>query len=446
MKKQVKTKYGLIEGEDFQSYTVYRGIPYAKPPCKELRWREPQDVEPWEGVYHADSFSDMCVQELPNAEQPITGRFAKEFYNNKDFLPEMSEDCLYLNIWAPHGTNGGKFPVAFWIHGGGFGGGFGSELEFDGKAFCEKGVILVTVNYRVNVFGFLAHPWLSAENERGISGNYGCLDQIKALKWVYENIGAFGGDASNITVFGQSAGSMSTQILISSELTGNIPAKAIMQSGITCREELLYTPTLREAEENGERIVSYTGAKNLEELRSMPANKLFEAKCSYDAEAWKLGKGLTIVPNADGYLLKETVGEIWKHGKMKNIPYMLGSVTDDLGALPEDVREGKPGILQEECIRFSVRAEEAFGKPAYVYYFSHPLPGDDWGAFHSCELWYMMGTLDRCWRPMAEEDYRLSEEMVTYWTNFIKYGVPASAAQEDWRPCSAEEPFVKIFK
>lgn len=445
MKRQVKIKYGLIEGTDCGNYIVYKGIPYAKPPCGELRWKAPQDPEPWDGVYRADTFSDMCIQSLPEPGQPVTGRFAKEFYSNKDFIPGMSEDCLYLNIWTPRKKGNEKFPVAFWIHGGGFGGGYGSELEFDGRAFCEKGVILVTFNYRLNVFGFLAHPWLSEESEQGISGNYGCLDQIKALEWVYENIDAFGGDPGNITVFGQSAGSMSTQILISSELTGNIPAKAIMQSGITCEENILYTPTLEEAEKNGERLVSYTGAENLKELRMMSAEILYEAKCRYDAEAWKLGKGLTIVPNADGYLLKAPVGEIWRRGGMKKIPYMSGTVTDDLGAVPEKVKAGKPGILQDECIRFSQRAEEVSGKPAYVYYFSHPLPGDDWGAFHSAEIWYMMGTLERCWRPMTDQDKKLSETMVTYWTNFMKCGSPVGIENGDWLPCSRQEPFVKQF-
>lgn len=442
---QIRTEYGLVQGCEEDGYTVYKGIPYAKPPCGDLRWRKPQEVDPWDGVFHADTFGNMCVQELPKADNPITGRFLKEFYSNPDFVPGMSEDCLYLNIWTPNDAAGKKLPVAFWIHGGGFGGGYGSELEFDGEAFCKKNVILVTINYRLNVFGFLAHPWLSAESENGVSGNYGCLDQIAALKWVYRNIEAFGGDPENITIFGQSAGSMSTQVLISSELTEDIPAKAIMQSGMTCEADFLYTPTLKEEEEVGCRIVEIAGANSLEELRKLPAEVLFAAKSAFDAESWKLGKGLMVVPNADGYLLKETVGEIWRHGKMKQIPYMIGSVTDDLGAIPKDVKADRPGILQEEAIRFSLKAEETYGMPAYLYFFSRRLPGDDWGAFHCAEIWYMMGTLKRCWRPMTEQDEQLSDQMVTYWTNFMKYGNPETAETEEWKPYSKAEHFVKQF-
>ena len=443
---QIMTEYGLIDGCIMDGYTVYKGIPYAKPPVGERRFKAPEKPDPWEGIYHADKFADIPIQELPKPDMPVTGRFYKEFYSNKDFIPEMSEDCLYLNIWTPNDAEEKKLPVAFWIHGGGFGGGYSSELEFDGEAFCKKDVILVTVEYRCNIFGFLAHPWLDAENERGISGNYGIFDQIAALEWVYNNIGAFGGDPHNITIFGQSAGSMSTQILISSELTKDMPAKAILQSGITCQDEFLYTPTLVEEEEIGKRMVELSGAKNLEELRSMPAEQLFAAKCRFDEEAWKMGKGLVVVPNADGYLLKAPVGDIWNEGKMKQIPYMLGSVTDDLGAEPEKVALDLPGKLHEENILFSKKAEEVSGQPGYIYFFSRRPPGDDWGAFHSCELWYMFGTLGRCWRPMEEHDYKLSEEMVTCWTNFMKTGCPESEETSEWKPYTKDREFIKEFK
>ena len=182
--------------------------------------------------------------------------------------------------------------MAFWIHGGGFGGGYSSEMEFDGAAFCEKGVILVTVEYRVNAFGFLAHPWLTEENEDHVSGNYGILDQIAALRWVHENIAAFGGDPENITVFGQSAGSMSTQVLVSTAETEGLIAKAIMQSGLSCKEEILATPTLEEEEEYGKLFVELTGAKNPEELRSLSAEEMQEARRKFDAKMWKPGTGL----------------------------------------------------------------------------------------------------------------------------------------------------------
>lgn len=450
MNKSVVTNKGTVEGIEKDGYVVFKGIPYAKAPVGELRWKAPQELDAWEGTYKADTFQNMCMQELPKAEHPFMGRFHKEFYNNPEFVPGMGEDCLYLNIWVPEHEEGERLPVAFWIHGGGFGGGYSSELEFDGEAFCKKGVILVTINYRVNIFGFFAHPWLDAENERHISGNYGILDQIAALKWVANNIENFGGDSKNITVFGQSAGSMSTQVLCSSKLTGDIPAKAIMQSGISCDADVLYTPTLKEEEEIGERFVELTGKTSLEELRAMSTEELFEAKIKLDDEMWKTGRGLVVVPNADGYVLEKTVKDVWKEGTMKDIPYMCGVVTDDLGATPEEVKAGKTGILMEECKRWAATREEK-GTPAYLYHFAHELPGDDWGAFHSSELWYTFGTLGRCWRPMEQQDYDLSEEMVTCWTNFMKTGDPNGETQiqeekEKWESYTKENPYVKIFK
>lgn len=219
------------------------------------------------GTYRADTFGSICPQAFPEKDDPYTGRYYKEFYSDPAYIPPMSEDCLYLNIWTPEEAAGQRLPVAFWVHGGGFGGGYSSEVEFDGEEFCKKGVILVTVNYRLSIFGFLAHPWLNAENEQGISGNYGMLDQIAALRWVYENIEAFGGDPKNITVFGQSAGSMSTQILISSDLTGHMISKAILQSGLCCERGFADTPTLKEAEGIGGQFAGLAGANSIDELR-----------------------------------------------------------------------------------------------------------------------------------------------------------------------------------
>lgn len=446
MNHQLKTKKGIVEGIKCDGYVVYKGIPYGKPPVGELRFREPQELESWEGVLKADKFKNITPQDFPDPNHPIMGRFVKEFYSNTEFIPQMNEDCLYLNIWVPENTSGGNLPVAFWLHGGGFSGGYSSELEFDGEAYCKKGVILVTVEYRCNIFGFLAHPWLTEESEKGISGNYGIMDQIAALKWVYENIEGFGGNPNNITVFGQSAGSMSTQVLVSSELTEGMIAHAIMQSGISCEEEILLTPTLAEAEEFGKLFVEEcAGVKSLEELRAMTTEEIAIARRLYDSMMWQSGTGLSLVPNVDGYVLNESVKEIYKKGKMKKIPYMLGTVVDDLGATRREVKEKKTGILMEECKRFSYQCEKEHGAPAYLYYFNHELPGDDWGAFHSSELWYMFGTLKRCWRSMTEKDYKLSDRMVTAWANFMKDGVPGVDEAGEWKPCGKESSFIKTF-
>lgn len=441
----VQTKYGKISGYPMAGYTVYKGIPYAKPPVGDLRWRAPQEMEPWDGVLEAKSFGNAAPQMLPEEGHPIMGRFKKEFYSDPEFMPQMSEDCLYLNIWSPDHEDGAKLPVAFWIHGGGFGGGFGSEVEFDGEKYCDRGVILVTINYRVGAFGFLAHPWLSAENPQGISGNYGILDQVAALNWVYENIEAFGGDRGNITVFGQSAGSMSTQTLISSPLTEGKIARAILQSGINCEKGFLFTPTLAEEEEIGQLFVEAAKVDSLEQMRAMTTEQIIEAKARMDAKTWGMGKGIVLVPNVDGYLLTESVNDVYAHGTMKKIPYMAGCVTDDLGSKPEEVAAGNPGDILEECKAWCIRQQELGNPPAYAYHFSRRLPGDDWGSFHSAELWYMFGTLYRCWRPMDRTDYGISRQMLNYWTSFMKSGDPNGLGEEIWAPCTRENPFVRMF-
>ena len=214
---ETKTKYGQVHGVQKDGYTVFRGVPYAKPPVGEKRFCPPEEPACWEGVYKADHFGCVC----PQTEHEPDSFYGKEFYLDPEFGMKQSEDCLYLNIWTPANTVDEKLPVAFWIHGGAFMHGFSHESEFDGAAYCERGVILVAINYRLGAFGFLAHPWLSEESGAGRSGNYAILDQIAALKWVKENIAAFGGDPENITVFGQSAGCMSVQTLVSSPLTEN---------------------------------------------------------------------------------------------------------------------------------------------------------------------------------------------------------------------------------
>ncbi len=448
------TKYGKLQGVEKEGYTVFKGIPYARSPVGDRRWKLPEEPDSWEGVLNADKFGNIAYQSLATADSPWGSLYFKEFYSDPEYIPPMSEDCLYLNIWTPAADPEEKLPVAFWIHGGGFGGGYSSEKEFDGAEYCKRGVILVTINYRCGVFGFLAHPWLTEESDKKISGNYGIFDQIAALNWVYENIGAFGGNPDQITVFGQSAGCMSTQVLISSGLTGDKIKGAILQSGVQAKKMFLATPTLAKMEKYGQRIVKISRAKSLEELRNLPAETLHAAKLQFDMEILnKLMKGedteggdmLRIVPCTDGYLLKENVREVYAHGSMKKIPYMAGCTTDDLGTTDADREKGVPGMLLDACIEWCVRQEEAGNPPAYCYHFAHRLPdedGTDAAPFHSAELWYTFGTLGRCWRGMKEEDYRISKEMLDDWVSFIKTGRPADEA---WKPCTAEDPFVKCY-
>ena len=441
LERIVDTQKGKIAGISHDGYTVFRGIPYAKPPVGERRWKRPESTDPWEGVFRAGHVGNMCYQDIPAPDHPVMGHFYKEFYQNPDYLPKQSEDCLYLNIWSPDDADGNN-PVAFWIHGGGFGGGCGNEIEFDGERYAAKKIILVTVNYRVGVFGFLAHRWLSEADSEGISGNYGIYDQIAALKWVYENIRAFGGNPDNITVFGQSAGSMSTQVLVSSPMTSGMISKAILQSGIACNGNLFPTPSQSEEEQYGKTFSSLADVHSFKELLAMKAEEIMEVKRKYDAKMWESGAGLTMVPNVDGKVLRKSVKEIWKEGTMHKIPYIAGCVSDDIGSVPGH----GPGEILEECCRWAMKCEEVPGVPVYVYHFSHSLPGDDWGAFHSSELWYMFGTLGRCWRPMSAGDYCLSEKMVHFWTEFMKNGSPGKWETETWEPYTGTAPFIMDFQ
>ena len=458
MEKIIRTNKGLVEGVQGKNCLIFKNIPYAKPPVGPLRWKRPVEADPWDDIKKCDEFGKITVQDLPGKEKPWEILYYKEFYSLPEYRREMSEDCLNLNIWTPAESEKDALPVAFWIHGGGFGGGYSSEIEFDGEAYAEKGVILVTIEYRCGGLGFLAHPWLDAENEEGISGNYGIYDQIAALKWVRENIAAFGGDPDNITVFGQSAGCMSTQVLVSSPLTKGMIAKAILQSGAQAEKHFLATPTLAEEEEYGKRIVKISRAASLEELRALPAEDVKAAKSQLDAEmflkAMNEGTGeeagtLMIVPNVDGVLLKKDVGQVLADGETHRIPYMVGCVVDDLGTTDADRAEGVPGNILSEAKAFCARQTELGNPDAYCYLMSRQIPdenGTTVPAFHTAEVWYTFGTLGRCWRPLEERDYELSREMVDAWTNFMKTGDPNGGACEGWKPYTKTEGFVKEFR
>ncbi len=431
----IETKTGKIEGIDCGTHMEYRGIPYAEAPVGDLRWKAPQKKVPWNGVLKADSFRNKCMQETLPSEL-----YDKEFYDDSSFSGPKSEDCLYLHIWAPKDAE--NCPVAMWIHGGAFMGGYSFEKEFDGAAYCKRGVIFVSVEYRCNIFGYLAHPWLSEEN--GTSGNYGTLDQIAALEWLYENIEAFGGDRNNITVFGQSAGAMSTQTLMSSPLAEGKIAKAILQSGGSYGCGLHRDIPLKEQEEYGEMLSEVLDVHSLEEMRSVPAETLVSAIGPFFEKAMPKAQGLFLTPTLDGKVLTGGYYELMDQGKIHNIPVLLGSVKDDI-LTDEKTEKPEGSLLYKGSIAFSHKLEELGRKPAFVYYFKRDLPGDNLGAWHSSELWYMMGTMKRCWRPWTEEDLALSEQMLDYWTQFMKTGDPNREDLPEWKRCSKEEAFIKEF-
>lgn len=431
--KQVKTGKGIVEGIQKEGYSLFLGIPYAKAPVGELRWRAPQEHEGWEGVYHADHYPNRSMQEA----HPMPF-FDKEFYDDPERKTPYSEDSLYLNIWTPAEDAGEKLPVAMWIHGGAFLGGCGHEKEFGGEAFCKQGVILVTINYRLGPLGFLAHPWLTGENRAmggpGVSGNYGSLDQIAALKWVREHIEAFGGDPENITVFGQSAGGESTHTLTTSPLTRGMISKAIIQSGLGLTRDR----TLADAERDGLEFAENAGVQSLEEMRDLTVEQIFAAAGPLIGRGFAMDS-MTFAPNIDGWLLEQGFDEALEQGNVHDIPYMVGSTKQDIRVDLEKLAEGELGVVYECCKHWGEERQKSGSKPAWVYYFTRQLPGDDAGAFHSSELWYMFGTLNRCWRPSTEGDFALSDHMVTYWANFMKTGDPNGDGLPQWKPYADEQ-------
>lgn len=445
MKNIIKTKYGWVSGIQKDGYILYKGIPFAKAPIGELRWKAPQPPEAWEGIYEADHFPPKAIQK--NQKE---GFYGKEFYSAEEFDVPISEDCLYLNIWVPEHDPKEKLPTAVWIHGGAFMAGYGSEPEFDGEAYVRQGIIFITVQYRLGIFGFLALEELRKEDEHGSTGNYGILDQIAALKWTYDNIDAFGGDPENITIMGQSAGAMSVQTLVSSQLTEPYISKAVMQSGGSYRKGLHSDKTVERACEFGKHVVDKLSGNaekmTLEELRKLSAEQISNASAVVLEENIAKGKmELPYCPVIDGYVLKERYYETVEQGHLRKIEYLIGSNRNDIMITQEMEEKGEKVILYDGVKLLGDKLQELQKQKTYLYYFTRQLPGDKQGAFHSAELWYMFGTLERCWRPMNESDYKLSRRMVQYWGNFIKTGNPNSQELPQWKPYTGDEEEILIL-
>lgn len=379
---------------------AYKGIRYATAG----RWEYPRQVTGWDGIYDATAYGACSYQ--PRAFYNEEENLKKVFYYNEFRKGETytyREDCLFLNIFTPEAAKkGDKLPVLVYIHGGGFSGGCGHEKHFDEPVWPTKGIIGVTLNYRLGPMGFLCLPQL--QEEAGFTGNYGLYDQMTAIRWVKDNIAAFGGDPDNITIMGQSAGAASVQLLSCSPLTEGLFSKAIMSSG--CGLGDLMSGSV---EKNGafwQAVMRDCGCETLEQFRALPAEQLFQA--------WQKGKKVhkggkaTAAPVKDGRLV---VNGATAH----NLPYMAGSTSEDIA----------PPILQSMTRKWIAKREKA----SYTWYFNRQLPGDGNGAWHSSDLWYWFGTLDNCWRPMEQKDYDLSEQMVSYLCNFVRSGNPNRSGQ-----------------
>ncbi len=427
---------GQIQGvrSEAEGVLVYKGVPYAAPPVGDLRWKRPQPVVAWQGVKVADTFSNAAMQRIRN---PQDGQYGTEFHFRSDD-PNFSEDCLYLNVWAPEYAPGHpdkKLPVAMWVHGGAYFGGWGFEMEMDGDAWAQRDVILVTINYRLGIFGFLNHSELSAEDPDHISGNYGLLDQIAALQWIKNNIAQFGGDPDNITIFGQSAGGASIRNLCVSPMSKGLIAKAIVQSGGGLGD---FIPsgggqTQADLDKGGDAMLKTMGFNTLAEMRAASAQDMYDAHTSIPRTA-----GIAMSPHIDGVVMDKSFEQATYDGTLADVPYMLGYTADDMADL------SKP-ILNFASVRDSLST-----KPTYCYLFDRKLPSDGrkslQGAFHSSELWFVFHTLGRSWRPFTEADFKLSDEMVDAWTNFAKYGNPNGQNGNAWAPATKDNPVIHEFK
>ena len=427
---------GQVQGVkgDLKGVYIYKGIPYAAPPIGDLRWKEPQPVVPWEGVKVCDTFGHPGFQVVH-----YPGGYTTEWGYGDE--PAYSEDCLYLNVYtkAP-GQTGKKLPVAMWIHGGGLREGWGFEPEFDGEEWAAKDVVLVTINYRLGMFGFMSHPDLIAENPHGSSGNYGIMDQIQALKWIKANIEQFGGDPDNVMIFGQSGGGRSTRTLSESPLARGLFHKAVIMSaqGFSTAPGYSAAATkLEDAAQTYKEIMDWAGLDNLEKMRAASTEEIFSVVNIYNRVHGLRAAGM-FAPIIDGYVCKQDFDTAAKTGNLANVPYMIGFTLNDSGDM-------SPGIRA-----FCLDREEKGGK-AYAYQFARPLPDDGKhpevtsrlrGAFHSSDLWFVFKTLKFCWRPWTQGDWDLSEKMITAWSNFAKYSDPGLG----WEPCTAAKPDFMVFR
>ncbi|HUG12518.1 MAG TPA: carboxylesterase/lipase family protein [Opitutaceae bacterium] len=467
---QLQTALGTLEGVESTDGRVraFKGIPYAAPPVGSLRWKPPQPVQRWEGVRPAIEFGARAMQE--------------HIWDDMFFFdPGPSEDCLYLNVWTPAKDTSAKLPVMVWIHGGGFVAGATSEPRQEGGNLCMKGVVVVSMNYRMGVFGFMAHPELSAESPHGASGNYGLLDMVAALEWVRDNIAGFGGDPRNVTIFGESAGSIAVSALMVSPLAQGLFHKAIGQSGAMIGSGR-DTINLKQGEQTAVKFAeTHFGTSSLEKLRALPANEIL-------ATVWK-NAPWGFRPVIDGHFLPDAPAAVYAAGRQSHVPLLAGWNLDEGGF--EGFMQGKEPTAEN----YNARAREMFGANAdtflqvypakspaevkraaadyagdsfialstwrwievharnggsavYRYRFDQasPLPADaphgaEPKAAHSWDIEFVFRVLPSKKLPWRPEDFAVSERMASYWTNFAKTGNPNGPGLPEWPAYSSEAEY-----
>ena len=456
LKNQTRTEVISVTGGDVRgiinkegTVEIFAGIPFAAPPVGQLRWKEPQDVIPWNGVLEADHFAPMAMQK----ESGKVFNFLMNIYthakSDRTYGGPMSEDCLYLNVWRPVGkAPQGGWPVLVYVHGGSLMSGQSWYEKYDGENLASNGIIVVNIAYRTGVFGYFADQELAAESEHGSTGNYGLLDQIKALEWVHNNIAAFGGDTANVTIAGESAGSSSVNALCASPLTKGYFRRAIGESSSVIQETPPHTfRTMEAALKMGSDIKKEFRCNNIEELRAIPASKLIKTKYANNS--------MTV----DGYALPATPYEIYQKGQnheeallngfnkreafgftfftkinKKNVADMLeSSLKENTDAFlakygsknNKQLKELYNDVFSAVCFTYPhnqwTKTVEAQGKPVYEYYFSRE--NGEIGTNHSGEMIYAYRNVPRTNNYKAR-DYELEEIMSSYWLNFVKYGNP----------------------
>lgn len=360
----VRVEQGQLAGANGSSadMRVYRGIPFAAPPVGDLRWKAPQPAAKWQGVRQATEFSNACWQ----TQYPA----AAAIYQAK--LPPLSEDCLYLNIWTPAKSAKDRLPVMVWIHGGGFTRGFAGTRSYDGEVLARKGAVIVTINYRLGIFGFFAHPVLSAESGHHASGNYALLDQIAALQWVQKNIAAFGGDPTRVTIFGESAGSWAVNALMASPLAEGLFHRAIGESGGS------FSPmkTLAEAEKEGEKLTASLAPLPAAAAKTEAADKpesqsiLKALRAKLAEELLKASDAETVRPMVDGWVLPEDVATIFAQGKQNDVPLIIGYNADEGTALA-------PQAANLKAMMFTGGVYQRYGSQADAFLKVYPAASDE---------------------------------------------------------------------
>ncbi len=438
---KARIKNGVVTGVREGDSIIFKGIPYAAPPVGERRFMAPQEHEDWDGELSCDKWPADTYRETGPAHQN-----PRETYH---VIHEYSEDSLYLNIWAPAETTAKDLPVMFWLYGGGGG---SHDTYVDGRAFNKKGCILVSINYRQGLFGFFGLKELADRDPHGSTGDYGLMDILFALKWVRENIAAFGGDPENITVFGHSAGAMFTKWLI-----GCKEARGLFQHGISLSGggtwDIDYIHTKEHKCELCQQLLDMAGW-SYEDLMSKPTQEVSSVLMSLEKNLDLPQKSMMntlFLPSMDGWLVEDYYGKILYDGDVdESVDVMCGMLVEEWRNFPCQIPGGIEGYEREfamaSIIAWGDRYAQRGIKPVYNYFFDRRMPVNDRSMVHGDELAYVFGCLDRYNWPWQDYDYKLSDTVVSYFTNFAKTGNPNGPGLPEWRPYAGNDPVTMHFK